>query len=262
MTWPRLAALAAAAALTVPAAPHAEDNPFVGTWKLNAARSQLAGDTMRFAAQRGGKIRFTAAGQSYTFRPDGKPRNAIFRQKVAWIRVDDRTWRAEWKVKKRTIVTEMLEVAPDGKTLRDTARGSRADGTPYEDSVLYERTAGEGSSLFGTWRSTRVDLGGLQTIAIEPHAQHGIVLTMVDFNSTCTARLDGADYAFRGPMTPPGLTFSFRPSGERELHVIQKQDGVALYTGALSVDADGRTLTWEWRPKAVDEPVRAVFDRQ
>ncbi len=261
----RLAVVAAVAALGTPMPAHAAaaaDSPFVGTWKLNPARSQLAGGTLQFAARRGGKIRCLAAGHSYTFRPDGKDYESAMRLKVAWTRVDDRTWRAVWKLKKKPIATETLAIAADGRTMQETTQGIRADGSPFEDSALYERIAGTGTSLVGTWRSTKVALGGLQTLAIESRPHGHIVLTMVESRNSCTARLDGEDYAFRGPTAPPGLTFSFRPTGERALHVIQKQDGVPLYAGAITVDADGHTLTWDWRPTTVDEPMKVVFERQ
>ncbi len=263
MTWPRLAALSAASALAVGAAPAlAKDSPFVGTWKLNPGKSQFTGDTMTFKAQRGGKIRFNAGGQYYLFKIDGKPREGLMRQRVAWTKVEDRTWRAVWSLKKKPVVTETFVVAPDGGSLTDTMAGKRADGTPFEDSVAYERTAGDGDTLIGTWRSTKANVTGFQTITIAPHEPDGIVFTMVDFQSTCNAHLDGEDYALKGPTTPPAVTLSFRRMGKRTLQIVQKQGGMPLYQGAISVDDDGKTLTWDWRPVSVNEPMKAVFDRQ
>ena len=47
-------------------------NPFVGTWKLNQEKSQLAGDTMKFGPAEGDAIELTAGGITYSFRVDGK----------------------------------------------------------------------------------------------------------------------------------------------------------------------------------------------
>ncbi len=51
----------------------AAQNPFVGTWKLNQDKSQLAGDTMKFGPAAGDAIELTAGGITYSFRVDGKP---------------------------------------------------------------------------------------------------------------------------------------------------------------------------------------------
>lgn len=262
MTWPRLAVLTVASAVAFATPTHAADDPFAGTWKLNQEKSQFTGDTMSFTAQRGGSIRFNAAGQYYTFKADGKRRAGLMRQQVAWTKVDDRTWRAAWSLKKKPVATETLAIAPDGRTLTDTVRGARADGTTFEDQIVYERTKGDGATLLGSWRSTRVNLAGFQTITIESRKPEGIVLTMVDFKSTCRAQLDGQDYPMKGPMTPPGVTMSFKSKGDRALQLLQKQSGIPLYRGTMTVDAEGRTLTWDWRPIAVNEPMKAVFERQ
>ena len=46
--------------------------PYVGTWKLNQDKSQLAGDTVKFGPAQGDAIEVKAGGLTYSFRVDGK----------------------------------------------------------------------------------------------------------------------------------------------------------------------------------------------
>ena len=64
-------------------------NPFVGTWKLNQEKSQMAGDTMKFGPAAGDAIELSAGGTTYSFRVDGKP-YALPSGHVAIWRADQR----------------------------------------------------------------------------------------------------------------------------------------------------------------------------
>src|SRR3984885_4726493 len=48
-------------------------NPFVGTWKLNQEKSQMAGDIMKFRPAAGDAIELSGGGATYSFRAGGKP---------------------------------------------------------------------------------------------------------------------------------------------------------------------------------------------
>ena len=69
----------------------AAQNPFVGTWKLNQEKSQLAGDTMKFGPAAGDAIELTAGGITYSFRMDGKP-YALPSRQCSHLERDQRRW--------------------------------------------------------------------------------------------------------------------------------------------------------------------------
>jgi len=261
-------AVLAAASLALPTGARADASPFAGTWKLNAEKSRLAHGSIKFEAARRGKTRAVVAHQAYTFRPDGKNYHGPFRYTVAWTKVDDRRWRVLWKLKNTLVATEILEIAPGGKTLTSTTTRSRADGSSYSESVVYERAAGAGDGLLGTWRSTGVavtcfttiDVAGFTTVDIAPF-ENGLTLTLIEPSARASVTIDGRDHPLEGPKTPPGMSLSLRPHGERTLAIVEKQDLIPIYVGTLSVSDDSRTLTWTWKPALVDEPISAVFDR-
>jgi hypothetical protein len=48
------------------------DAPYMGKWKLNPAKSELAGDTMTIENVAGGMVQFSSQGFTYKYKLDGK----------------------------------------------------------------------------------------------------------------------------------------------------------------------------------------------
>src|SRR5208282_2546104 len=79
----------------------AADNPFVGSWKLDMSKSDFSGETFRFQAGKANTIRFTGAGEMYTFTIDGQPHPGLYGRVVSVKQADANTWvrTAEFKGK-------------------------------------------------------------------------------------------------------------------------------------------------------------------
>src|SRR5215469_13139724 len=90
-TYAKLAITAACAVLTASAV---AENPFAGTWKFDASKSKITGQTVTFTAEPGGAVKVTAAGQSYSFKPDGSATPTPFGDMVAWTKINANTWKA------------------------------------------------------------------------------------------------------------------------------------------------------------------------
>jgi hypothetical protein len=69
----------------------AAENPFIGTWKLNPAKSKFTGDSVTYEKTAAG-MRWSAAGQSYEFKMDGADTPAVFGYTAARKQVTERTW--------------------------------------------------------------------------------------------------------------------------------------------------------------------------
>jgi hypothetical protein len=131
-------------------------DPFLGTWKLNLAKSRFLSDesmqelTITWAAQ-GDKLRVSGAGTSADGRPirysydpiyDGKdypPAGVWNWDAVSNNQVDENTREDRYKKNGKMIRVERRTVSPDGKTLTyaieaDTAKG-RAKGLLVFDRV-------------------------------------------------------------------------------------------------------------------------------
>ena len=146
--------LVCAAACLLGTAAFAEEN-WVGTWKLNAAKSKLGStavraQTLTFEATPAG-IKLTSEGTDaqgqpmkggYTSKFDGKD--------VPWTgnpmadtagpkKVDDNTYENVWKKGGKATVTATVAVSKDGKTLTVTQTGKDPSGAAVSSVAVYDR---------------------------------------------------------------------------------------------------------------------------
>jgi hypothetical protein len=96
--------------------------PYAGKWKLNMAKNDFGQTTVTFAQTGSGEMQLTAAGQSYTFRVDGKDYPALFGRTAAWKQIDANTWETVNKQDGKLLITETTRLSPDGKTLTVNAK--------------------------------------------------------------------------------------------------------------------------------------------
>jgi len=146
--------LVGAAALALGTAAFAGEN-WVGTWKLNAAKSKLGAvavraQTLTFEATPAG-IKLTSDGTDaqgkamkggYTSKFDGKD--------VPWAgnpmadtacpkKVDDNTYENVWKMGGKATVSATVSVSKDGKTLTVTQTGKDPSGAEVSSVAVYDR---------------------------------------------------------------------------------------------------------------------------
>jgi hypothetical protein len=128
---------------------------WVGSWKLNAAKSQLGSgairaQTLKFEATPDG-IKLTSEGTD----AEGKPMNGGYTSKfdgkdVPWAgnpmadtaspkRIDDNSYENIWKKGGKATVTAKVSVSKDGKTLTVTQTGTDAQGKAIHSVAVYEK---------------------------------------------------------------------------------------------------------------------------
>jgi hypothetical protein len=146
--------LVGAAALSLGTAAFAGEN-WVGTWKLNAAKSKLGAvavraQTLTFEATPAG-IKLTSDGTD----AQGKPMHGGYTSKfdgqdVPWAgnpmadtacpkRVDDNTYENVWKQGGKATVSATVAVSKDGKTLTVTQTGKDASGAAVNSVAVYDK---------------------------------------------------------------------------------------------------------------------------
>ena len=94
----------------------AAQNPFVGTWKLNQEKSQMAGDTLKFRPAEGQAIEVTAGGVTYSFRADGKTYGMPSGDVAIWRQINANGWTTEYrKIDGKLLSIDTWKLSGDGK---------------------------------------------------------------------------------------------------------------------------------------------------
>ena len=137
----------------------ADDNPFLGTWKLNVAKSKAEGTMVpksmtRTVTAAGDKVTYSSEGvaadgsvlkYSFTVSYDGKdypvtgtgmPGGA---DSIAIKRVDSHHVTSVLKKGGKEVGTAEAEVSKDGKTTTLKAKGTSADGKPTIATTVYDK---------------------------------------------------------------------------------------------------------------------------
>jgi hypothetical protein len=240
----------------------AVENPFLGTWKLNTAKSKFTGETISYEQTPWGEIRFTAPiGQSYTFKTDGREYNGLLNDKVRWTQVDEKTWTMTPVRNGKPLGTATITLSPDGNTMASTFSGTKPTGAPFEEITIYERLS-RTSGLIGKWRSKEVKISSPNTFVIEPNGEDGLTLKLVEINASCSAKFDGKDYPGTGPTVPPNFTIAIERPGPREFKWTFKANGKAISQSTFTVSEDGNTMTERGGPIKAEELHTAVYERQ
>jgi hypothetical protein len=239
----------------------AAQSPFVGRWKMNLAKSNFGETTMVYEQLPSGEMRSTAAGQSYTFRIDGKDYPAVFGNTVAWSTTGPSAWQTVWKMNGKTVATDTLTLSSDGNALTIRSTGTKPNGDPIDDTVEAARVSG-GPGLQGKWKTKKATSGSPNVVEFAASGKDGLAYKVVDMGLTCDSRTDGRDYPCSGPTLGKGWTLAITNTGPRSLAMTIKNGGHAVYTINSTVAADGKTLTETQTATATNEKVTIVYDRQ
>lgn len=238
----------------------AADSPFIGTWKLNPAKSKFTGESMTFEKTADG-MRFSAAGESYAFKMDGQDAPALFGYTAAWKQVTDRSWETANKLNGKLMNTDYTTLSDDGKTLTMLTKGTKPDGAAYADTAVYKRESGK-EGLAGKWRNKEVKISAPGTMEFTAYEGDGLAWKNVEYGTSWSGKVDEKDYPVTGPTLGQGFTLSMKRAGQRSVELTQKMNGKAIYRSTMTVSPDGKTLTSTGSPIAVHEATTAVFDRK
>jgi hypothetical protein len=229
--------------LSLAAATAAAQNPFVGTWKLNQEKSQLAGDTIKFSPAAGEAIELAAGAITYSFRADGKPYALPTGNVAIWRQTSPDSWTTEYrKTDGKLMSSDNWKLSTDQKSLSVTSSGVKANGDLYTDTEEYARTAGTGG-LLGAWKSTSVKLSSPNQLTIQEDGLDGLILKIAAMKATAVTNFDGKEVAVEGPDIPTGLRLSLTRTGPYKFRIVQKLNGSLMDSSEYTVSADGQTMT-------------------
>lgn len=243
--------------LLASAALWAADDPFVGQWKLNPARSTIA-DVMKVSPVGANKYAFDLGAGSEIIVTDGTDQPGYSGTTLAvTVEAPDR-WKVVRKQNGRILLTGIWSLSEDGSTLRDHFTAFATDGSPSTVlDYVYKRTAG-GSGFAGTWVSTTETGNSVLILQVRPYESDGLSFIFPSEGSTMNAKLDGKEY----PNAAGTSASSSRRVNARAVEIIQESKGKIIATRQITLSADLKTLTMTVHMAGKDVEDIYVFDRQ
>ena len=236
-------------------------NPFVGTWKLNQEKSQMAGDTMKFRPAAGDAIELSGGGTTYSFRLDGKPYALPSGHVAIWRETSAGSWTTEYRnIDGKLLSSDNWKLSSDGKDLTVTTSGVKANGDLFTNSEDYVRTEGT-DGLMGSWKSTSVKLSSPNELTIQESGLDGLILKIAALKATAVTNFDGKEVAVEGPDVPTGLRLALTRTGPYKFRIVQKLNGSLVDSSEYTVSADGQTMTAVGGAPG-DPPSTTVWEKQ
>ena len=238
----------------------AANDPFVGEWKLNPARSKLT-DQMKVESVGANKYVFGFGGGSETIVVDGTDQPGNFGSTLSVTVEGPDTGKVIRKKDGRMLITATWKLSKDGNTLTDDFTGIEPNGSTFNLNYVYRRTAGS-SGFAGTWESTSETVNSVFVLQVRPYEGDGLSFIDPSEEETKNVKFDGKDYPNLGPNVVPGSASSVRRVNERTLEMTDKIDGKVMDAQQIELSSDLKTLTMTVHTVGRSEPNILVFERQ
>ena len=237
----------------------AADDPMVGDWKLNPAKSKLT-DEMKVASLGGNKYSIDFGGGAMEVVADGTDQPGTFGLTMA-IKVDGPgKWTVLRKKDGKVVVTGIWTLSPDGKKLNDHYTSVQPNGGTNSLDYVYERrNSGEG--FVGDWVSTSEQVNTESVMQVRPWEGDGLSFATKGGGGTTNVKFDEKDYAAVGAVVD-GVTSSASRANDREFEMTVKIDGKVINTQEMKLSEDGKTLTNTIHIPGRSDADVMVFERQ
>src|SRR6516164_2747154 len=239
----------------------AANDPFVGEWKLNPARSKLT-DQMKVESVDANKYVFDFGGGSETVVVDGTDQPGNFGSTLSVTVEGPGTWKVIRKKDGRMLLTANWKLSKDGNTLTDEFTGIAANGSASTVNYVYKRK-GTGSGFAGTWVSTNMAVDFDYVLQFRPYEGDGLSIDDSYSGLTRNLKLDGKDYPNLGQSAVIITTSALRLLDEHTLELTDKRgNGEVFRTQEIKLSSDLKTLMITQHTTGRSEPNIFVFERQ
>lgn len=243
-------------------ASRAADDPFVGKWKVNPAKSKLT-DELKIEAAGANRFKITfGPGESDTIVADGSDQPGLDGTTLSITINAPNSWTVVRKKEARILLSAEWTLSDDGRTLTDVFKGYHRDGSTLSVHFVYQRKSGT-SGFSGTWVTESEQVESVIELKILPEKGDGLSIYDSESQVTRTVKFDGKDYPSVDSNGARGLTASSRRLNKRSLEITHKLEGRITDTQLIEISPDFKTLTLsvflagETRPRNL-----LVFDRE
>jgi hypothetical protein len=242
----------------------AAESPWTGTWKLDAGKSQLTGQTFTYSKGPGEMLHYEdGSTASFDFGMDGKEYKSWGNRTTIWTVAGKKTWDTVAKADGKVLSKGHWALSDDAQTLTATFTGTRPDGHAFREEDVFHRTSGT-DGLIGTWQTAKVTgPTGPQTFVISSPSVGVLHYDIPDMKASVELLPNGTDHAVSGPTVPPGMTIAYKSVGPMEMKYTIKIDGKPDMVGVQTIAADKSSFTdVSWNPGRESEKTTAVYVKQ
>jgi uncharacterized protein (DUF2147 family) len=237
----------------------AADDPFVGTWKVNWGKSQMAGLVIEIKDLGDNRYDWIAADNHNEIIADGKEHPDKNGGTYLLTQESPLRWVLTGKRDGQATGVSVWTLSEDGQQFKNEIKRTRPDGSSSTDEGRWARV-GTGSGLAGTW-----ELQGSEdspfTLLIQPY-NDGLSFAYPADKWQQEFKFDGKDYPLNGSRETPGETSSARRIDQRTIQRTSKSNGKVTSTDEWVVSADSRTLTDTRHVPGQKQPIIMVFEKQ
>jgi hypothetical protein len=238
----------------------AANEPFLGDWKLNPSKTQLA-DQMKVESAGGNRYTFDFGAGTETVAADGTDQPGYGGTTLAVTLEGPDALKVVRKKDGRVVLTADWQLSKDGGALSDDFTSFAPDGSASNTKYVYQRTTAT-SGFAGTWESSSVKVNFELTIKFQSYGGDGLALISPTSDKPKNLSFDGKDYPNLSSNAASGTTYSARRVNEHSLEVTDKLKGKIMDTQAITLSADLKTLTLTIHRTGMRTPNVFVFDRQ
>jgi hypothetical protein len=249
-------------ACLIAATSRAADQPFLGKWKLNLAKSKLA-DQMTIASVGANRytLTFAGLGETETLVADGTDQPGVSGSTISIAIEAPGTWKIVRKRDGHAVLTAIWKLSGDGKALTDTFVSNQPDGSMSHIDLVYKRAEGSASNsgIPGTWETTEEKADPFE-IEIRPYGSDGLSFIGSGGAPPNNVKFDGKDYPPAG-ASPSAGSASARRLGDHTIELTKKLKDKIVEIREMTVSPDLKTLTMTRRLSDQRLPNILIFDR-
>ena len=238
----------------------AAEDPFVGTWKLNEAKSKITGAQFEIKDLGGNKYAITGGNVSDTLVANGTDQPVHFGRTVSIAKQGPDVWKMVTKKDGRILSSSTWKLSEGGQTMNIEETGKQPDGSAFKYHWVAKRVTGT-QGFAGTWETTQVKIGSPYVFEIKPYDGDGLSFHDPAEHETQNMKFDGKDYPDTGPNVPAGSFASGRRVDERTLEMTNKIKGTVMSTAQFKVAPDLEALTVTIREEGQSTPYTMFYDR-
>ncbi len=190
---------------------------FLGTWKINGAKSDMSETRLSFSRKPSGEVTMIMQGIAYDFRFDGKPYPSPFSSTATWSETGPRSWSTLYRMNNVDNNIDTYTLSVDGRTL--TMKTEFLVPKRSEQTMTFNRV-GTGDGLIGTWQGRTMQNNDM-TMAFSAAPGGKVQVRMLPLDGVVVMSTDGVEAPVAGPAdnVPPGVTMALKLTGARTFDV-------------------------------------------